>query len=136
MHADSPERLDELQQQAAGSALPEAAAGKLEGEMREFVRRDLSSRQTLRPLPAANSGADRLIELIHRVSNATADEIEGVIAELQSTRDALRSEGEHLQRQISSYARMSQTARSLTTVIVEGLRQFPSPAARTRYETD
>ncbi|MGP0090761.1 MAG: hypothetical protein ACLPKB_12515 [Xanthobacteraceae bacterium] len=135
MHADSPERQDEIQQ-AAVSALPEAAAGELEGEVREFVRRDLSFRQRLRPLPAANAGADHLIELIHRVSNATAEEIEGVITELQSTRDALRSEGEHLQREISNYARMSQTARSLTTVIVEGLRQFPPPAARTPYETD
>jgi hypothetical protein len=59
-----------------------------------------------------------------------------VIAELQSTRDALRSEGEHIQRQISNYARMSQTARSLTTVIVEGLQQFPPPTAPTRHETD
>jgi hypothetical protein len=59
-----------------------------------------------------------------------------VIAELESTRDALRSEGEHLQREISNYARMSQTARSLTTVIVEGLRQFPPPAAHSGHETD
>jgi hypothetical protein len=135
MQADSPERLDEIQQTAA-SALPEAAAGQLEGEVREFVRRDISFRQRLRPLPAANAGAEHLIELIHRVSNATAAEIEGVIAELQSTRDALRSEGEHIQRQISNYARMSQTARSLTTVIVEGLQQFPPPTAPTRPETD
>ena len=135
MQADSPERLDEIQQTAA-SARPEVAAGELEGEVREFVRRDISFRQRLRPLPAANAGAEHLIELIHRVSNTTAAEIEGVIAELQSTRDALRSEGEHLQRQISNYARMSQTARSLTTVIVEGLQQFPPPTAQTRHETD
>jgi hypothetical protein len=135
MHADSPERLDEIQH-AAASALPEMAASELEGEVREFVQRDISFRQRLRPLPPTNAGADHLIELIHRVSHATAAEIEGVIAELQSTRDALRSEGEHLQREISNYARMSQTARSLTTVIVEGLRQFPPPTAQARRERD
>jgi len=137
MQADTPERLDEFQK-AVASALPEAAATELEGEVREFVRRDISFRQRLRPLAAVNAGAgtEHLIELIHRVSNATTQEIEGVIAELQSTRDALRNEGEHLQREISNYARMSQTARSLTTVIVEGLRQFPPPTAPNRHETD
>jgi hypothetical protein len=137
MQADAPERLDEMQK-AAASTLPDAVATELEGEVREFVRRDISFRQRLRPLAAVNAGAgaDHLIELIHRVSNATSQEIEGVIAELQSTRDALRNEGEHLQRQITNYARMSQTARSLTTVIVEGLRQFPPPTVPTPRETE
>jgi hypothetical protein len=134
MQPDSPERLEESE--AAASALNEAAAMGFEGEVREFVRRDISFRQRLRPLPPTNAGADNLIELIHRVSNATAEEIEGVIAELESTRDLLRSEGEHIQREINNYARMSQTARSLTTVINEGLRQFPPPTAQPRRETD
>src|SRR5512139_755254 len=89
----APEKLGEIDQ---------AAANAFEGEIREFVQRDVAflRRQRNDAEPSADPVPDNLNSLIRRVSGASMDEIDRVILELQSVRDMLRSEGERVSREI------------------------------------
>lgn len=115
----SPERL---------GAISEAAASAFEGEIREFVRRDVAPRRpaaagaeaTLEPV------ADNLNALIRRVSGASMEEIDRVIAELQTVRDMLRHEGERVSREIAGYASLSHAAMTAMKVIGESVTQWKS----------
>jgi len=103
----------------------ERAVNAFEGEIREFVRRDInmprrqhSDPQPTRPMP------DNLDALIRRVSIASVEEIDRVIAELQSVREMLRTKGDRVTRDIASYADLSQTAMTAMKVISESLSQW------------
>jgi hypothetical protein len=106
-------------------AISEAAANAFEGEIREFVRRDVAPRrqstaggETLEPV------ADNLNALIRRVSGASMEEIDRVIAELQTVRDMLRHEGERVSREIAGYASLSHAAMTAMKVIGESVTQW------------
>src|SRR5262249_46284282 len=73
-----PERLGEVSQ---------AAASAVEGEIREFVRRDVAYLRRQRTDAEADPVADNLNSLIRRVSGASMEEIDRVILELQGVRD-------------------------------------------------
>ncbi len=125
-----PERLSEIDQAAAAAT---AAAAEVEGEIREFVRRDVSVfRRT--PADGANdiAASDNINSLIQRVSGASIMEIERVITELTSVRDMLRSEGERVQREIAGYASLSQAAMTSMKIIADSLAQWnpQTPHAR------
>jgi hypothetical protein len=132
-----PERLGDVEQAAAAAieqaqAQAIAAASEFEGEVREFVRRDVSFRQRLRPQTSgdgAGAMAENVNNVIQRVATASAEEIERVIAELQALRDQLRGEAERVQREVSTYAGMSQAAMSSMRVIGDSLRQLKTPVA-------
>jgi len=115
----TPEKLSEVDQ---------AAATAFEGEIREFVRRDVSflRRQRSETEPASDPVADNLNTLMRRVSSASMDEIDRVILELQSVRDMLRHEGERVSRDIASYASLSHAAMTAMTVIADSLKQWRS----------
>ena len=110
-------------------AISEAAANAFEGEIREFVRRDVAPRR-----PAATTGADAALEpvadnlnaLIRRVSGASMEEIDRVIAELQTVRDMLRHEGERVSREIAGYASLSHAAMTAMKVIGDSVVQWKS----------
>jgi len=107
-------------------AVDQAAATAFEGEIREFVRRDVSflRRPRNEAEPAADPVADNLNALIRRVSGASMEEIDRVILELQSVRDMLRKEGERVSREIASYASLSHAAMTAMTVIADSLTQW------------
>ncbi len=114
----SPDRLSEVDQ---------AAATAFEGEIREFVRRDVAflrrhqrneAEQTPEPI------VDNLNVLIRRVSGASMEEIDRVILELQSVREMLRSEGERVGREIAGYASLSHAAMTAMKVIGDSLTQW------------
>src|SRR5471030_1168877 len=115
----SPEKLSDVDQ---------AAANAFEGEIREFVRRDVSflRRPHNEAEPATDPVADNLNALIRRVSGASMEEIDRVILELQSVRDMLRKEGERVSREIGSYASLSHAAMTAMTVIADSLAQWKS----------
>ena len=98
----------------------------LEGEIREFVRRDVSSlhRQQSEADPANDPAAENLNELIRRVARASIEEIDRVIIELQGVRDMVRSEGERVSREITSYATLSQHLTTGMKVVAENLMQW------------
>jgi hypothetical protein len=120
------EQVDDNDHTADGST----TAHEVEGEIREFVRRDLSVLR--RPRPERSEAADNVNSLIQRVSGASVVEIERVIAELTSVRDMLRSEGERVQREITGYASLSQAAMTSMKIIADSLAQWNPRGAQVR----
>ncbi|MGC2827154.1 MAG: hypothetical protein WA322_23495 [Pseudolabrys sp.] len=108
------------------SDVNQAAVNALEGEIREFVRRDVTllHQQRSDADPANDPAAENLNELIRRVASASIEEIDRVILELQSVRDTLRSEGERVSREITSYASLNQHLTTGMKVVAENLMQW------------
>ena len=104
----------------------QAAATAFEGEIREFVRRDVAllRRQRLDGEAVAEPIADNLSVLIRRISGATMEEIDRVILELQGVRDMLRYEGERVGREITGYASLNHAAMTAMKVIADSLEQW------------
>ena len=112
-----------------------AAVEQVEGEIRAFVRRDLSAFRR-RQQESGDAAVDNIGSLIERVSNASVAEIERVLAELTNVRDMLRGEGERVQREISGYASLSQTAMSSMKIIGDSLVQWKSRAPQLELRKD
>lgn len=107
----------------------QAAVTAFEGEIREFVRRDVAHLRRQRndvEQPASEPVTDNLNVLIRRVSGASMDEIDRVILELQGVREMLRSEGERVSREIAGYASLSHAAMTAMKVIGDSLTQWKS----------
>jgi hypothetical protein len=97
---------------------------QVEGEIREFVRRDVAG---LRRQPQDADGkmvADNISSLLHRVSVSSVQEIDRLIHDLQVLRDRLHIEGERVQREIVEYASLSQAAMQSTKIISESLNHW------------
>ena len=107
-------------------AVDQAAATAFEGEIREFVRRDVATlrRQRNEGDAAADPAAENLNALIRRVAGASMEEIDRVILELQGIRDMLRSEGERVSRELSGYASLSHASMTAMKVIGDSLKQW------------
>jgi hypothetical protein len=97
----------------------------LEGEIREFVRRDVAiaeprrQSQTDGELVASNVGS-----LLHHVSLNSVQEIDRLIAELETLKDRLRHAADHVHRRIVDYASLSQATVESTRVIAESLTHW------------
>ena len=97
-----------------------SAETEVEGEIREFVRRDMA---TLRRQPENDSEmvASNISSLLQRVAGTSVQEIDKLISELQTLRDMLQNEGARVQREIVEYATLSQAALQSTKIIAESL---------------
>jgi hypothetical protein len=101
------------------------AASEFDGEIREFVRRDVAPRRPpAEPIATSQAESDNLSSLIERVSGATVTEIDRLIMELQTIRSLLQSEGERVRREITGYAGLSQSAVATMKVINDTLSQL------------
>jgi hypothetical protein len=103
----------------------EQMEAEVEGEIREFVRRDVAG---VRRHPE-NDGkivADSISSLLQRVSASSVQEIDRLISELKILRERLHKEGERVQREIVEYASLSQAAMQSTKVIAESLNNWKS----------
>ncbi len=119
-----PEKLSEADQ---------AVASAVEGEIREFFRRDVSLQRGQRTEvdEVNDTGAENLNMLIQRVAGASMDEIDRVIRELEGVRGMLRSEGERVSRELAGYASLSHSVRTAMKVISDSLAQWKSAPNRT-----
>jgi hypothetical protein len=94
---------------------------QVEGEIREFVRRDFMR-------PAAERDGERVAtnisSLLQRVSGTSVQEIDRLIAELTALRARLHQEGTRVQREIAQYAGFSQAAMRSTRIIAESLSNW------------
>lgn len=126
-----PEKLSDIDQ---------AAANAFEGEIREFVRRDVAFlRRPRNDVDGAPEQpvAENLNALIRRVSGASMDEIDRVISELQSVRGMLQAEGDRINREIAGYASLNHAAMTAMKVIGDSLTQWkaapgkPAPRSTT-----
>lgn len=107
--------------------IDKTVSNEFEGEIREFVRRDVSMRRQGEgepEAPAPATGAENLNSLIERVSGATVVEIDRLISELQGIRSLLHNEGERVRREITGYAGLSQSAVATMKVIGDTLSQL------------
>jgi len=100
-----------------------AASGEFEGEIREFIRKDVAPWRR-RPESAAESAGENISMLVQRVAGASLSEIDNVMDELRAMRDLLRTEGERVQREVAGYANLSQTAASSMKIISESMLQW------------
>ena len=114
------------------------AATEIERELQGLVRRELGGQRRARSEPSANtsdnrngqpeSGGDMIAQqvntLIQRVSLTSVKEIDKLISELQGLRNFLDNESQRVQREIASYAHLSETALKSTRVIADNLAQW------------
>ena len=103
--------------------IDKAEESEVEGEIREFVRRDVA---TLRRQPESDSEmvASNISSLLQRVSGTSVQEIDKLIGELQTLREMLANEGARVQREIVEYATLSQAAMQSTKIIAESLSHW------------
>ena len=100
-----------------------ASIDRIEGELRAFIRQDVSLHRTRRDDGDASSG---ITSLVARMAGASIQEIERVIAELANVRDMLRSEETRLQGELNNYAAMSQAAMDFMKIVGDGLAKWKS----------
>ena len=103
----------------------------VEGEIREFVRRDVS---TLRRSSEGDSEvvANNISTLLQRVAGSSVQEIDRLMTELHTLRELLQSEGARVQREITEYAHLSQSAMQSTKIITDSLSKWKSDGQRQR----
>jgi hypothetical protein len=114
------------------SAKDKQAPSEFDGEIREFVRRDVPLRRKPRAevVSASENAVENVNSVIQRVAGASFDEIDRVISALQTMKDTLRQEGERVQREIVGYASLSHSAATSMKVIAESLAQWNPEALR------
>jgi hypothetical protein len=124
-----PDRLSEIDEAAAAV---NQATTEVEGEIREFVRRDVSVFRRQRQDSGSDAAVENISSLIQRVSASSVAEIDRVVTELNAVREMLRTEGERVQREITNYASLSQAAMSSMKVMTDSLAQWNSPSTQPR----
>src|SRR6516162_3817003 len=101
----------------------QAVEAAVEGEIRDFVRRDgLNVRRA--PESDSEMVANNIVALLQRVAGTSVQEIDRLIAELQTLRSLLQEEGARVQRELAEYAHLSQSAMQSTKIIAESLAQW------------
>jgi len=109
------------------ASLPKADA--FEGEIREFIRRDVAPRRARTDTPTVGDpAADHVNQLIGQVSGASMEQIDRVILELQGVREMLRTEGERVSREIAGFASLNHAATTAMRVVAESLAQWKNGA--------
>jgi hypothetical protein len=110
----------------------EPAEMELEGEIREFVSRDVVSNVGRRPENETELVASNINSVLQRVTATSVQEIDALISELESSRDMLHSEAARVQREIVQYSTLIQGALHSTKIIAESLTQWKKvPDAQT-----
>jgi hypothetical protein len=110
----------------------EPAEMELEGEIREFVSRDVVSNVGRRPENESELVASNINSVLQRVTATSLQEIDALISELESSRDMLHSEAARVQREIVQYSTLIQGALHSTKIIAESLTQWKKvPDAQT-----
>jgi hypothetical protein len=116
--------------QLADEDLP--AAG-FEGEIREFIRKDVAPWRR-RQEPASEPQGESISMLVQRVAGASMHEIDNVIDELRTMRDFLRTEGERVQREVAGYATLSQTAAASVKSIADSMVQWRAAVSDPQHQ--
>jgi hypothetical protein len=110
------------------------ATTNIESAIRDVLRRDTRFPRRQR---AEVNGIEDQDALILRVANASTEEIDRLIFELQSVRDMLRREGERVNRDLASYTNLNQHLMTGMKIISENLRQWKgAPESREQAIAD
>jgi len=136
MNGMRPDKIEGTEAELDGEM---AAVSEVEAGIRDFVRNDIAYLRRPGSLtnaePAASADAattdaavNNVNSLIQRVAGTSLSEIENLIGELEALRDVLHAEGQRVQREISSYAQLSQAAMKSTRMIAENVTQWKRTA--------
>jgi len=110
----------------------QSAERPVEGELREFVSRDVVTKLGRQPDNESEIAAGNINSVLQRASATTIHEIDKLIAELEALRDKLHSEGARVQREVIQYATFTQATLQSTKIIAESLMQWKqAPTAPT-----
>jgi hypothetical protein len=121
-----------------------AAVSDVEAGIRDFVRKDIAylrrspGTATTEGTSATDTLADTTVTnvntLIQRVSGASLTEIENLISELEGLRSLMHNEGQRIQRELTGYAQLGQTAMKSTRMIADSLAQWRRSVPETRQD--
>jgi ElaB/YqjD/DUF883 family membrane-anchored ribosome-binding protein len=103
-------------------------AKRITAEIREFVRRDVTNNRERHADKDSDMAASSINSVLQRASTNSVQEIDNLIAELQSLGDTLHKERARVQREIVQYSSLTRAALKSTKVIAESLTQFKKPA--------
>lgn len=95
----SPSNTGEFQIEPSGSPAGESSNGGMSGE--------------------------HLGNLLRQLSRISLSEIDSLISELQTLRRKLQADGDRIERDIASYAELSQQVMQLTTIISDSVKKLP-----------
>ena len=108
-----------------------AVTTAVEGEIRDFVRRDVVAMRRSRA-DGGEVNADHFNALIERVAGTSVKEIDHLIAELQAVRSYLLAEGERVQRELTNYAQATQAALASVKIITDSMGQWKNSGGPAR----
>ena len=108
-----------------------AVTTAVEGEIRDFVRRDVAAMRRSRQEPT-EVNADHFSSLIERVAGTSVKEIDHLIAELSAVRSFLLAEGERVQRELTNYAQATQAALASVKIITDSMGQWKNSSGPPR----
>ena len=100
------------------------AGTEVEAEIREFVRRDVMTNRERHPDKESEMAASSINSVLQRASTSSVQEIDKLIAELQTLGDTLHKERARVQHEIVQYSSLTRGALKSTKVIAESLTQF------------
>jgi len=110
----------------------QSADPQVEGEIREFVSRDVVTKLGRQPDNESGIAAGNINSVLQGATATTVQEIDKVIAELEALRDKLHREGARVQREIIQFATFTQATLQSTKIIAESLMQWQrAPTAPT-----
>jgi hypothetical protein len=93
---------------------------RVEGEIRDFVRRDLAASRH-RSEDCSDLTPGNVDSLLQRLSGTTVQEIDQFITELQALRQRLQHEAARVEREVVQYASLNEAARASMRTISENL---------------
>jgi hypothetical protein len=96
---------------------------ELEGNIRKLASANAAAWQSEREdaqIPTGNLGS-----MLGEVSKASMEEIDRLISELQTLRRKLQTDGERIERDITTYAELSQQVMQITTIITDSVKKLP-----------
>ena len=99
------------------------AETEVEGEIREFVRRDVATSFRRQAESESEMIANNINAVLQRATGTSVQQIENLITELQTLRDTLQSEAARVQREIVEYTTLTQGALQSTKIIAESLKK-------------
>jgi hypothetical protein len=99
------------------------AETEVEGEIREFVRRDVVTNRERQP-ESQSEMAGSINSVLQRATATSVQEIDRLITEMQTLRDTLHSEATRVQGEVFQYATLTQAALQSTKIIAESLTQL------------
>ena len=118
--------LESLKSVKDESAKDKSSKPKVAGNLRKLARAGTSVWQA--EGEDAQMSAGNLGTMLLEVSKVSMDEIDHLIAELQTLRGKLQTDCDRIERDIMEYATLSEQATQLTKIVFEGVKQLPTRA--------